>query len=343
LAWWLRPAKEAPLDPIAPLPPPVEQRTEKQTERVQTNASAASEPDKNGEWTNHVPAEQRAAMIQRVQKLSQIASAANVPIPFYGKLTDQFNQPIEGVRVEAAVSSWRIVGLATHQSSQKTNYFVSRSDGRFEVKGIKGCTMTIGLEKQGYELAPRSPMGFGFGYGPADHYEPDPAKPVGYRMWKRQGGVELTSQGFEKRVRADGTPISLDVSSGQFVIGATTLPGPTVRVWREPFFYDPQTSLPEAWRYELIWPKGRVQFTEDTFCYLAPESGYQDKTEVNIIKGEPNFRFRDKRSFYFINQASQFGRGELEIYADYTEEKVLVIFSICWNPDGTRNLEPKPQ
>jgi hypothetical protein len=153
----------------------------------------------------------------------------------------------------------------------------------------------------------------------------------------------MIGQGFDKTVRADGTPISIDLVTGEFVIGATNLPGPTVRVWREPFIYDPQKSLPEAWRYELVWPGGKVQATDDVFCYLAPQDGYKEKLEVSIHKGDPNFRFRDKCSFYFVNQQGQYGRGTIEIWADYTEEKVLASLSVCWNPDGSRNLEPKPE
>jgi len=287
----------------------------------------------------------------QITKLAHIASAVNVPIVFYGKVVDQFNQPVEGVRVAAFHNRWSIAGLIEQRAGRLTNYFSGDTDGQFVVKGIRGASMTIQLEKTGYELAPHCEMTFAFDPGAQNLYVPNPAKPVVYHMWKRQGGAELVGRWFEKTVRADGTPISLDLENEQYVghkgwktiIDATNLPGPTVRVWREPFLYDPQTSLPEAWRYEFVIPGGKAQFTEDEFCYLAPEIGCKDKLEVSFHKGDSNFRFRDKRSLYFVNQKGKYGQGIIEIWSDYTEDKAIVTLSVSWNPDGSRNLEPKPE
>ncbi len=170
-------------------------------------------------------------------------------------------------------------------------------------------------------------------------------------MWKRQGAAELVGRYFEHRIRADGTPVSLDLQHEKYVgskgwktvANATQFPGPTVRVWREPFLFDPQSSRPNSWRYELIWPGCKFQTTKDIFCYLAPVDGYAEKIAFSFNKADADFRLRDECTFYFVNQQGQFGRGSINIRADYTEEEAYVNLSVCWNPDGSRNLEPKPE
>jgi hypothetical protein len=208
---------------------------------------------------------------------------------------------------------------------------------------MSGESLDLRFEKEGYELAPHCERTFCYGPGLPVHHVADPANPVVYHMWKWQGAAELIGRGFEKKVRADGTPISLDLTTGEFVIGATNLRGPTVRVWRDPLVFNYQTGLPNVWSYELIWPNGKIQPTSDIFCYFAPESGYEDKLGKTIRKGDPDYRFEDKQAFYFVNQQGQYGRGVLEILANRRGDTALVMLSVCWNPDGSRNLEPKPE
>jgi hypothetical protein len=290
--------------------------------------------------TNPFPAGSREA--DRFNRLTKMETAVNVPIAFYGKFIDQYDQPVAGVRVEVAYNYWNMLDMLNQRPHDAKKSFYSSAAGLLEVKGIKGSAMDLKIEKEGYELEPHARKSFAYGYGYSEHFDPDPANPVLYHMWKRQGAPDLINQGFEKKVRADGTPISLDLQSGKFVIGAANLPGPTVRVWRDPLVFDFQTALPKEWRYELMWPNGKICAPNNVFFYLAPENGYIDKWTRTIREGDPDYRFTDKIQFYFVNEKNQFGRGTLEILADRRDDTALVALYVSWNPDGSRNLEPKP-
>ena len=353
IAWYLgfKPGRHSPHEESKAHPPPVQTAGKEVGTEPSADAKAVSgtEGESDWGWTNRVPAELRGAALKRAKKLADITAAANVPIVFYGALQDQNGAPVEGATIRAAYNRWTIPDVVQGSPSRATNDFYSDAAGRFLISGITGETMTISIEKEGYELEPHAKMSFGFGYGTPEHHEANPTNPVVYHLWKRMGGASLVGRSFDRTVPVDGTSVSLDLVNEQFlgnngwktVVGAEIPPGPTLRIWREPAFFDPQRTRPTAWRYELTWPKGKFQSTDDALCYLAPSSGYGEKLEMSTHAEDRDFRLRDKRAFYFVDPAGRYGRGSLEVWADYGETTALATLYVFWNPDGSRNLEPE--
>jgi hypothetical protein len=68
-----------------------------------------------------------------------------MPIEFYGKVLDQFGQPVAGAEVEL---NWTTV-IGPIPDPKKSIF--TGSDGRFAVTGIQGKGITISVSKVGYE------------------------------------------------------------------------------------------------------------------------------------------------------------------------------------------------
>lgn len=345
LVWWLYPTMNKSTPPALPLQlPPVSSKKTVQEPVSQTSTTNETlEPENNWEWTNHVPVEQRAFMIDRIKKLTAIASAVNVPIVFYGKVIDQNNQPVEGVRVAAFYNRWSVSGLVEQRPGRMTNYFSSDGKGQFEVKGIRGSSMTIQLEKEGYELAPHSRMSFAFDPGALERYVPDLANPVVYHMWKRLGAAELEGLSFESMIPSDGQSIWIAEKSDKG--SRAELPDAILKltVNRERRMVTFADKSPYKWNFEIDMLGGGIQKTDDLFLYQAPETGYNPILTVLHEASDPNWIREQTFIFYFKTNKNKYGRGEIFVSNWENESEVYCRMSITWNPDGSRNLEPKPE
>ena len=270
----------------------------------------------------------------------------NGMIEFYGLVIDERDEPIPGVRVSLHAARWNPDAGAAHtggvpSADFKTNSVTTDQLGRFAVAPRAGWSLTVVFVDERFELAPESPSTFVFGSASASPHTPDPMRPVVFRMWRRTGGVELIERRISRKLRADGTPLALDLETGLSAVGSASARGLIARVWREPLEFDYRTATPDVWRYELAFPEGRLRSTEEVFCYLAPEEGYESSVEETIRRGEGNYRYRAKRKFYVLTGRRLYGRGVLEVWADRMDETALVEVQVWLNPDGGRNLEPK--
>ena len=303
----------------------------------------ASKPEDDWSWTNQVPVEQRAWLIERVSKMKQLLSVANPAIVFYGQILDQFGQPVPGVRVETHVAGLGVNSFVTHEMKGNTNTFFSDASGRFVISGLRGESLSFHLFKEGYELAPQSPLGFDYGPGVAAHHEPNPTNPVVYRMWKRQGAAEL--KGFYNRgmIPSDGQSIWIAENSEKW--SRTELPDSilklTVNRKRRVVTFDDKSHY--QWGVEVNMLGGGVQKTDDPFLYESPESGYSSVLSIRHEAGDANWIWEQRIVFYFRTKTGKFGHGEMFISNWQNQDEIYCELGLTWNPDGSRNLEPKPE
>jgi hypothetical protein len=270
-------------------------------------------------------------------------SVANVPIVFYGKIVDQNDQPVEGVHVEAVVYGWNVIGLMQHVARAKTNILYSDSQGKFVVSGMNGESLSFHFEKEGHELALGSLGGYGYGPGVSIHHEPDPTKPVVYHMWKRQGAVELKGVSFKGMIPSDGQSVWISENSDYWSRAKISDAIVKLTASRERPIVTFADKSPYKWGFEIDMLGGGIQKTTDLFLYQAPGIGYNSILSISHEAGDSNWIREQTLIFYFKTNKGKYGRGEVFISNWENQSEIYCRISIALNPDGNRNLEPKPE
>ena len=343
--WFYFGKKEKPI--ISPVSTQPELQTTNSVELKQPfNANTNNSPSKPEEmdwsWTNKVPLEKRAGMIDRIKKLMAITSVVNAPIVFYGKVIDQFGQSVDGVRVAVSYNTWSVPNLIEQSPKRQTAHFSSDANGAFVVKDIQGASMTVTLEKEGYELAPHSEVTFAFDPTAQNPHRPNPTKPVVYQMWKRQGAMEL--RGFYNRgmIPADGK--SIWITEDVDKLSRAELPHTILKltVNREKRVVTFGDKSPYKWGFEINMLGGGIQTTEDAFLYEAPAANYSPKLSIIHEAGDINWLWEQRVVFYFKTSSGKYGHGEVFFSNWQNQEEIYCECSLTWNPDGSRNLESKP-
>ena len=276
-----------------------------------------------------------------------IARMLNAPIEFYGKVIDQYGQPIEGARA--------FLGAADQILGKGSDYTrVSDENGFFSITGIGGAYLTVSVSKIGYDRFFERSNGT-FRYGKQDpRLRPAPSKdkPAVFVLRKKAEPEPLTIFNKAYGLRKDGTPLGISMKFGhparQRAAEHTEIKADvTFQCWVDsdkptlPFNKESQYD----WRFRISVPGGGVQERIDPeWQFEAPEEGYQPYLEVNMSKDLPDhivngvrwYHQSEKHVFVRLSDG-RFGRLHLRIFA---VPKPFVNVESFTNPKpGSRNLE----
>ena len=268
------------------------------------------------------------------RRLEGLSTLNDIPIIFYGKLEDQFGNPVVGAEVTGST----IIYNGTRTGSESAS-MVSDSNGFFKLDIGKGEILGIMPKKTGYVLATTSTF-FKYSHLEPNPYVPDPNNPTIIKMWKLQGGEHLIHFQAQIRVPIDGSPITLDLQAGQQVqaggditISVETTPKPNVRQR-----YD--------WQVTIQAEDGGLISSSDDFeqMFQAPKLGYDPKFVVNYQKDVRPWSTTFNGIFHFTSRSgSCYGKFAIEVLSDVVKDgTVPVILNSYINPAGSRNLEIDP-
>jgi len=325
--------------------PPLSQKVKDSAQNLKnslTNLGATNESSKDTDWTKQVPPQDREWMIQRATKVERLMSGANVPIEFYGKIVDQYDQPIEGVEVLAIISQWHALPGAMFGATWLTNRMHTDASGHFIVHNIRGDTYDIrSITKSGYELEPGSPMGFGYGNATPMHHVPDSNNPVLFRMWRSNGGANLLGFNAKGMIPCNGESVWLTPQSYRFA--KTDSQDAVIRITasRSIGIVSFTNHGDYSWSIEIEPIGGGIQQSESVFMYEAPESGYQPQLSVTHNANDPGWLREQNIKFFFKTKRGEYGCGEFFISNWENEKGIYCRIGAGLNPDGSRNLEPK--
>ena len=318
----------------APFSNPTERSTEAASEAAAPGASESGEGN---------PADQPR------QNLGGIFKTLNHnAIEFYGRVVDQFGEPVEGASVKASVmvnsgvkSGWRTATAAT------------APDGRFQFTGLEGQDISFVVSKGGYQFAQREGI-YSYTYFEADHkrHIPDPKAPVEFTLWKLQGPEPMIHYWRGSfRFTCDGKPAGLNLHTGRV---DNENPDLIVTVERRP-----QVVRPGAkdfyWKASIEVVEGGLHLAGERDYYnLAPEDGYVP--EYIYVQTAQDERHPDQRNerwawwrshevklFVKTRGGQAFGLIDLRILAELDDKegdnKAAIIATVYLNPNGSRNLE----
>jgi hypothetical protein len=257
----------------------------------------------------------------------------DTPIHFYGKVLDENNQPVPGA---SAHFEWE--GFLTRGRASLD--LPSDQTGCFTLTNQSGTQLYVSIGKEGYYTSRRNgAVGlFKYAVSYGDPFRPDPNHPVLYYLRKKgEGAWSLVTSQYGVRndywVKAplDGTGVSVNL------LERKTGSGPLEISQVKPEYANWKTAT--AWSFSMKIPGGGFIEENDEFPFHPPESGYQPEIGFKFQKGATNWT-TDVRKDYYIKFGNPALYGRLRLETSISTSSAMLIYVI--NPDGSRNLEPKP-
>ena len=283
---------------------------------------------------------------QRRETITAWEQARENEVEFWGKIIDQHNEPVVGVKVTATITTHQIPPPGF--KPQPTTIYSATTDnnGIFYIKGRPGRGFTIEtMKKEGYVLPPalqrRTDNLFWYNYDQLDPkgFKANSTAPVIFHLWKIEQPEKLVSgEGFYGII-PDGSVYTVDLLTQKHARGETLgdfrvkINRPQNVKWGD-HGYD--------WTCEIEGLGGGLIETQDEFMYAAPESGYLPRYDVKISASDEHWSDEIKRQFYLKSREGKvYAQLEVEILANYRDKAV---FSVKYyaNQSGSRNLEYDP-
>ena len=334
LVLWLGKKKPAEM----PLPTAVQSNAVQQATLTKPSSVSANVPV----HTNAPTASSATNMVQtpmqgKWEQMQQILATQNdIPIVFYGRVIDQFDDGVANAAVNFSIGVYN-----GHESTEKRGQVMTDGNGFFKIEGYKGYNLGIMPEKAGYVLATRDTL-FKYSHLETDPYVSSSSNPTVVKMYKLQGAERLVNFNIKTYIPIDGAPIRFDLkdnkqvqSGGDLIINIQSSPEPNFQTG-----YDWKASIRMA-------DGGIIQNTDGLGLdkmFQAPNSGYQPEFDLSFQKGTQQWTSRFIDCFYFTTQNNQaYGKMAISIITDRVENDAIPVSLTGYlNPSGSRNLEIDP-
>ena len=250
-----------------------------------------------------------------------------MPIEFYGKVVDQFGQPV--VNAEVVLNWTTVVGPIP---DPKKSIFTG-PDGKFEIKGIQGKGMSVNILKEGYDRTHNSHESFEYAaFYQDDFHVPDPNNPVVFRLHKTMEAEPLYVFSPYGYITPGGEPLIMNVENGKIAsqgdLAFSVALGAETNRYGSDFIVTMQ-GLNGA---------GFV-FSNEEFLSKAPESGYQNIFTVTHKVNVPDYKSEQVLRFYVKTGTGKYASVGVKIKLWGDLSKADFDAGIHYNPSGSRNLE----
>ncbi|PWU15467.1 MAG: hypothetical protein C5B50_15315 [Verrucomicrobia bacterium] len=265
------------------------------------------------------------AMQEYEQRLDRAQDEWRTPIEFYGRVVDEVGNPIQGAQIKFTCNDLSTNGTSSYSAD-------SDGQGSFSISGIKGKLLTARVSKSGYYTS-RSDNDSFYYAGQDVNFVPDANRPVVFHL-RRNGKLEpLIAVTGSTSIPRDGKPVGLSLTQAKAVSEESA--ELVIQCWTDDVGKRPGQRF--DWRCRLTVPGGGLQEITEEFPFLAPETGYQMSTEINMRASLGN-EWRDKaaRSYFLKLGNGDYARIEFEMIP-YGEHFALLQSYL--NPSGSRNLE----
>lgn len=248
-----------------------------------------------------------------------------MPLEFYGKIVDQFSEPVAGGTVRIA---WTAV-----DDSHATE-ILSNSEGLFQFTGVNGKGLDISVRKAGY--LPTRNAGGGFEYASFSDdmfHVPDIKNPVVFRLQKLIGAEPMLKFITNAEVDVGRSPVVLNVETGK--LGADGDLSFSILTGAKGQF-GPDFTI-------TITAVNGAAFvsSEEEFMSNAPEAGYQTAAVFHKQSSAPNYNRVQPYRLYVKTRSGKYAAvtGEITIHEGLSDGKAGFHAIIYHNPSGSRNLE----
>ena len=265
----------------------------------------------------------------RLQEIQDFFQNADIKMDFFGKVIDQDGQGVGDVTIHYIVGkagNYLDSGIIKNTNEKKK--IQSNADGRFEIKGAKGLTLSIGpLNKSGYRDGLKNPRSFGFNSTPELH-QANSQKPVDFVIVRSD--VPKTKEIYQKRLR-------FAWNQGEVRIPLGSKLGDWVLV---PTRSDKTSGLRDFdWNVKVSMDRAELVSLEEYYAPIAPSDGYQTAIEYGTNKGDDKRPGGASKTYAFKTTDGLYGVVRLSVYPDREDFVVNGSLDVRLNESGSRNLD----
>ena len=248
-----------------------------------------------------------------------------MPIEFYGKVVDQFGEPVSDARVNFV---WTTV-IGPVPDPKRT--VMSGSDGRFKIKGIQGKGISVDILKDGYTYTRNSHGSFEYAAFYQDNFHvPDPNNPVIFRLQKLMGAEPMYVFQPYGNIAPDGSPLLLDIPSGKIAANGD--------ISFSVQFGDKQVEDKIDYTLTIRAQNGAgFVVSQEEFAFNAPESGYQKEMTIRQNITDTNYNRFQNFHFYAKTRNDKYSMVAVEISVPRNPGAIKFDSTIYYNPSGSRN------
>lgn len=260
---------------------------------------------------------------------------------FYGKVVDQYGQPVVGADVKGSV-----VTSQGFDVDEKYKYYYTKTDsnGLFQFTWWLGSDISPWPSKPGYELGDsrtcdcyQGPLG----------KTTSPADRATFIMWKLKGPEPMIHRQKFYKINPDGRTFTIDFFKREIIEGFNSTGDFLIRIQR-PAIIGPQERF--NWSFVMIANGGGfIEITNKGYLNEAPESGYlpqysfsmsTDDEEKNWKKNAYNRYVSVEKAFYIKSRNGRiYGHFNVEIHPYYHTNISAMDIEYYINPFASRNLE----
>ena len=262
-----------------------------------------------------------------------LSTLNDVPIDFYGKLSDQFGNAVSGAEIKASIRIINGERAGTDVLNTKSDAF-----GLFEFHG-KGQDIAVVPHKPGYALATTETV---FKYSHLDDhpFASEANNPTTIKMWKLQGAEPLTAIGQRFKLPYTGKAINVDLLTGQILdLGGDLI----ITVSRPQGTISGQNR--QEWSVNIAAVDGGLIEADgqESVTYSAPEGGYQPSITLSAPTNGHGVELIQDGLFVKSRNGAVYSKlgFSLRINSDPTSPFSLAVNGVA-NASGSRNWEGDP-
>jgi hypothetical protein len=267
-----------------------------------------------------------------------LSSYNDVPIIFYGKVEDQFGNPVVDASVEFTVQANN--GLS---ANTKRGRVASDARGLFTIQGYTGENLSASPKKPGYALASTNTLWMYSPLWPDDQRaHPDLTNPVVIRMWKLQGAEPLVTIDKSFRLQHTNASLHFDLLNGEIVPFGGDL---IVTIQRQAGAISGRNRLDWGVRIEAVEGGIMKSAGQEATTYSAPETGYAARQEFLFSTNAPyKWAGGFTEGFFVMSRKGQvYSKLGLSVRINDDPNGVLYVrFSGFASTNGSRNWEGDP-
>jgi hypothetical protein len=220
-----------------------------------------------------------AAMSDGGRRVFALFALNHNRIVFYGKLEDQFGNPLANVPVNFDVRVHNGFRSTVDRGAVTTD-----KTGTFKISGYSGERLWVVPRIAGYAIASENGGAvYSDLWSPSERAHPDPNHPIVIKMWKAQGAEPLVGIESHYKLPYTNIPIHFDLLAGKIVSNGGDI---CVRISRPSGIISERN--PQPWSATFAAVAGGIMDSggSERITYFAPENGY--KPEVTILPTDPH-------------------------------------------------------
>jgi hypothetical protein len=266
----------------------------------------------------------------------ELAALNDVPIVFYGKIEDQFGDPVGGVKITGGIRVYNATRSTMRRISTESD-----ANGLFQLNGGNGESLGVMPEKSGYALGTTNTMFNYSAFYPKSQHVADSNAPVIFKMWKLQGVEPLVKIDQSYKISFMNEPLFFDLVAGKAVKSGGDI---KIYVKRPPGNISGLNR--QDWSIDIEAIDGGLVDTsmaEARVTYAAPSDGYQPSETLKASTNEHGLEFIEKMFFLKSRNGQVYSKILLSFRINGTpNEQMSINFRGIVNANASRNWEGDP-